>query len=153
MISFLISSMIVLFLNSSVGFAKVSPPNQKNPSLKNSALNDQALTEELTGKKQVTQISSTDLKKAPLSLQHFIAGQKAAVRKNYILAIKHFNTVIQKYPQSSQVRLALLAKANIYKEMGLQPQADRNLKLAQMKTKSTNAKVSSSRRDQNKITK
>ena len=82
MISFLISSMFVLFLNSSVGFAKVSPPNQRNQSLKNSALSDQSLTEELTGKKQIIQISSTDLKKAPLSVQHFIAGQKAAARKN-----------------------------------------------------------------------
>ncbi len=152
MITFLISSVALLLLNSSVAFAEVNHVIQKNQNMKNSALSDEALTEELTGRKESLQISSSDLKKSPLPVQHFIAGQKAAASKNYILAIKHFNTVIQNYPQSNQVRPALLAKASVYKEMGLQPQAERNFKLAQVKTK-TRASQVAGRRVQNKITK
>ena len=152
MISFSVTSLLVLLLSSAVSFAKVNPPNQKNQSIKNSALSDQSLTEELTGKKEVRQVSFQNLKKAPLPQQHFAAGQKAAASKNYILAIKHFNTVIQNYPQSNQVSSALVAKAKVYQEMGLKPQADRNFKLAQLKTKQSVTKIVS-HREQNKITK
>lgn len=94
------------------------------------AVNDKALLEELTGKKSATVQKS---KKSPLSVRHYQAGKAAAAQKNYILAIKHFNTVIKNYPKSVEVKSALVAKAQIYKEMGLQDQANRNLKMAQTK--------------------
>lgn len=131
-----------LFLSSlltgSVSFAKVNS-NQMHSNKMATALSEKALVEELTGKKVVSEkqpraIQNVDLKKAPLSVQHLIAGQNAAAQKNYILAIKHLNTVIKKYPQSAQVQPALIEKANIYKEMGLQDQAQHNLKLAELKT-------------------
>ena len=116
-----------------LGHTKVGSTTPVN-SMKSSALSEKSLTEELTGKKSVTQISpATNLKKAPLPVQHYFAGQRAAEQKNYIMAIKHYNTVLKKYPRSNQVKLALLAKAKVYKEMGLQTQAVHNLQMAQQK--------------------
>lgn len=133
---------IVFFINS-YGFAKVNssvaPTNTKA-----SVITDNALIEELTGKKDNQQtIASKKLKNAPLPIQHYLAGKKAAQEKNYILAIKHFNTVLKKYPQSAQVTPALLAKAKVYQEMGLIPQAAHNMRMAQQKAqvKNTNSKV------------
>lgn len=127
-----------IILTGSVSFAKVnSVANPNANAVKSSALSEKNLMEELTGKKQPAVANTTqmqNLKKAPLSVQHFMAGQRAVEQKNYILAIKHFNTVIKKYPLSAQVKPALVAKAKVYQEMGLQQQAQRNLKLAQLKT-------------------
>ena len=124
-----------IILTGSVSFAKVQVTRMMpiEPT-KSSALNDKKLMEELTGKKSAPVAApAPNLKNAPLSVQHFAAGQRAMEQKNYILAIKHFNTVIKKYPMSAQVKPALVAKAKVYQEMGLQPQAQRNLKLAQLK--------------------
>ncbi len=146
---------IVLVLVSVMGastFAKSLGQVPYSPNSKSSALSEKNLVEELTGKKASTELSASELRKAPLSVQHYVAGQRAAGQKNYILAIKHFNTVIQKYPRSQQVASSLLAKAQIYKEMGLQPQAERNLKLAQLQ-KNTNLKPLAKTQDKNKIIK
>ncbi|MFZ3230310.1 MAG: hypothetical protein WA160_08905 [Pseudobdellovibrio sp.] len=130
-----------IVLTGSVSFAKVVIPNQS--AVKSSALNEKALIEELTGKKEAATAASVEvqnkvkqanLRQAPLPVQHFYAGEKAAAAKNYILAIKHFNTVIKNYPLSTQVKPALLAKAKIYQEMGLKNQSEHNIKLAQLKT-------------------
>ena len=91
--------------------------------------------EELTGKKSKIPYSDAQLKKMPLSAQHYYAGLKAAEAKNYILAIKQYNTVVKRYSKSKEVRLALIAKSNLYKEMGLREPASLNLKLAQQSTK------------------
>lgn len=127
-----------IILTGSVSFAKmqVIPMTIQEPT-KSSALSDKKLVEELTGKKQTPAAaqSAAYLKNAPLPVKHYVAGQQAMEQKNYILAIKHFNTVIKKYPTSAQVKPALIAKAKVYQEMGLQPQAQRNLKLAQLKPK------------------
>ncbi len=137
---FSVSISIILIIANSTAFAKINlPANLPTIAPKNSSLSENALIEELTGKKNVNTQTAADLKKAPLPVQHYYAGQHAMTQKNYILAIKHFNTVIQKYPQSNQVPLALSAKARVYKEMGLQPQAERNLKLAQLKKQSRSA--------------
>ena len=128
-----------LILTGSVSFAKVSQiPSTVQNKPHSSALSDKSLMEELTGKKQTSQVAAqpatTNLKTAPLSVQHYYAGQKALQEKNYILAIKHFNTVIKNFPTSAQVKPALLAKARAYQEMGLKAQAQRNVQLAQLKT-------------------
>ncbi len=90
---------------------------------------EQKLIEELTGKSQVAQVEKKS-KTIPLSERHFFAGLDAFKNKNYILALKHYNTVIIKYSSSKDVKNAYLAKAKLYNEMGLQDQADLNTKLA-----------------------
>lgn len=87
------------------------------------------LMQELTGKTQDVNVSA-NLKAKPLSFHHFSAGKKMASRHNYIMAIKHFNTVIKKYPASEEYKLALVEKSKIYKEMGLVEPAQLNMKLA-----------------------
>ncbi|MBC7421325.1 MAG: outer membrane protein assembly factor BamD [Bdellovibrio sp.] len=98
-----------------------------------SVTSDQKIMQELTGKIDQAAISKEQLRKQPLSVQHFYAGQKAAEQKNYIVAIKHYNTVIKNYPRSAQVKPALLAKAKVYNEMGLTEPAQLNMRLAQIK--------------------
>ena len=137
-------------LTSSAKKAAVQPTMDLNSRSK--ILSDKNLMEELTGKKTSSIPAAKDLRKAPLPVQHYFAGQRAATEKNYILAIKHFNTVIQKYPQSAQAPNALIAKAQIYKEMGLQPQAERNLKLAQIQKKAFSKSLAQTQ-NKNKIIK
>lgn len=125
----------VILFTSSYSFAKANSTIVPS-SRKASAITDKALIEELTGKKNIQQNASTQkLKNAPLPVQHYLAGKKAAQEKNYILAIKHFNTVLKKYPQSAQVSPTLVAKAKVYQEMGLMPQAAHNMRIAQLKAK------------------
>ncbi len=127
-----IAGIVILFsFNSN---AKINVATIKPNSRKPAALSEKSLVEELTGKKDIAAtVSSNNLKKAPLPVQHFVAGKKAAEQKNYILAIKHFNTILKKYPQSAQVKPTLVAKATVYQEMGLNPQAKHNLQMAQQK--------------------
>ena len=128
----------IIFLISFNTFAKINSASTKPAFKKPAAFDEKSLVEELTGKKDVAEtVSSINLKKAPLPLQHYIAGKKAAAQKNYILAIKHFNTVLKKYPQSAQVGPTLTAKAMVYQEMGLRPQASHNLSMAQKKNQPT----------------
>ena len=94
------------------------------------------LLEELTGKKATVATPSAAVKTAPTVQQvpsklHLNAGYQAFVKKDYILALKHYNTVLAKYPHSAEVRLTYMAKAKLYNEMGLVEPAQRNLKLAQ----------------------
>lgn len=97
--------------------------------------NNKSLLEELTGKKSKVPYTEAQLKKMPLSTQHYYAGVRAAESKNYILAIKQYNTVIKRYPNSKDVKAALIAKSNLYKEMGLKEPASLNLRLAAQKSK------------------
>ena len=130
-----------IFSLSTIAFAKV---NSKDilTNRKASVLTEKSLIEELTGKKNNQQnVSAKKLKNAPLPVQHYLAGKKAAQDKNYILAIKHFNSVLKKYPQSAQVSSTLVAKAKVYQEMGLMPQAAHNMRIAQLKAKSAKSKT------------
>lgn len=154
-----------IILTGSVSFAKIPAAPVSTQTTKSSALSDKSLMEELTGKKQVVtptaqaQAQMNNLKKAPLSVQHYYAGQKAVEQKNYILAIKHFNTVIKNYPLSAQVKPALVAKAKVYQEMGLQKQAQRNMQLAKLNTvlpaplRTANKNQMATVQQKNKITK
>lgn len=93
------------------------------------------LIEELTGKSTKKEAVHTSAKafanKMPLSKRHLVAGIKAYKSKNYILALKHYNTVIIKHKNSEEVQAAYLEKVRLYNEMGLKEQAGRNAKLAQ----------------------
>lgn len=149
---FLKSAIFFLLFSGSISFAKITSRMPFRGEEKSSALSEKTLIEELTGKKSLVPSKVSHFKKGPLPLQHFMAGQQAAAQKNYILAIKHFNTVIQKYPQSGEVIKALVAKAQVYTAMGLKSQAQRNLKLAQLQKKPSRKGIAEMQ-DKNKIVK
>jgi hypothetical protein len=99
------------------------------------------LLEELTGQKPkissevksnentVSNTIPSDFK-ASRSQMHLNAGFQAFTRKDYIKALKHYNTVIVNHSNSPEVKSAYLAKAKLYQEMGLFEQAQLNVKLA-----------------------
>ena len=94
------------------------------------------LMEELSGHKKsaVVAIKPATATARPatstLSEKHLFAGLDAFKVKNYILALKHYNTVILKHAKSKEVRSAYLAKSKLYTEMGLQDQSIHNLQMA-----------------------
>lgn len=118
MLSQNIKLFIVLLLATSTCFSAISSEDEK-------------LMEELSGKSSnkpaaVLQQKTT----ASISERHLSAGLNAFKSKNYILALKHYNTVIIKHSKSKEVKSAFLSKAKLYAEMGLEEQAERNLRLA-----------------------
>lgn len=78
--------------------------------------------EELTGKKPLTR------KDAPKQILEL--ARDAKWKKDYITAIKRYNTLIVKFPKAPEVRKAYLDKAQLYKEMGLKQQSQYNLEKA-----------------------
>jgi TolA-binding protein len=65
------------------------------------------------------------LKKYPQSARAdealYMAGLSSVGVKNYGLALKYFNQVIQKYPYGSKASMALFAKASVLKKMDFAP--------------------------------
>lgn len=108
---------IALFLISTSCFAAIKSKDKN--------LENEKLIEELTGR-----TVSKSARPATLPARHLSAGLDAFKSKNYILSLKHFNTVILKYSKSAEVKLAYLAKSKLYREMGLLAQAELNSKLA-----------------------
>jgi tetratricopeptide (TPR) repeat protein len=95
----------------------------------------QKIYEELTGKKaaptqgaQQKPVALADSR--PVSRKLLDAGFYAFTKKDYISALKYYNTIIVKYPGSSELQLAYLAKSKMYNEMGLIDQAKLNLQYA-----------------------
>ena len=117
MIHHTIKLLIVLFSVSSTCFSAVNSEKEK-------------LMEELTGRSTRAVVQVLPAKLAPLPERHLSAGLSAFSGKNYILALKHFNTVILKHSKSKEVKSAYLAKAKLYSEIGLNEQAQMNSKLA-----------------------
>lgn len=106
------------------------------------------LLEELTGKKAAPVPSTAVAAEArtpaaktaeniPVSRRHLNAGFQAYTKKDYITALKHYNTILVKHAKSAEVKSAYLAKAKLYQEMGLIEQAQYNVKLAQELEKKT----------------
>lgn len=140
----------VILISSS--FAKAAVLQSGGSKSTTNTPSDAQLLEELTGKKTTT-VSVGVAPKAAIAAQeqknlaaqppsklHLNAGYQAYLKKDYILALKHYNTVLAKYPKSSETRLTYMAKAKLYNEMGLPEQAQRNYKLAQQIAPQTNAK-------------
>ena len=92
---------------------------------------DSKLLEELTGKAATPVAVVAPAAVAPLSKRHLDAGIVAYKNRNYILALKHYNTVIVKYPKSAEVKPAFMAKANLYHDMGLAEQSELNVRKAE----------------------
>ncbi len=58
-------------------------------------------------------------------------AREAKDEKNYILAIKRYNFILKYFAKSPEARQALLDKSQIYKDMGLEEQAQYNKSRAQ----------------------
>lgn len=84
-------------------------------------LSKASIYQELTGQKINSQQVGVKLLKM---------AELAQSEKNYILALKRYNTVIVRFPQSKLAQSALFGKADLYKKMGLSQQADYNTRLA-----------------------
>lgn len=113
-----LSVSFLVFMISNLAFAAIHNENEK-------------LLEELTGKSTKSKISSNKDISQSLSEQYIESGRTALKQKDFILALKFFNTVIQKYPKSNEVRIAYLNKSKLYTMMGLPEQAELNFKLAE----------------------
>lgn len=97
------------------------------------------LVEELTGKSAQSKITVNGKVTQSLSEQYIESGRAALKQKDYILALKFFNTIIQKHPRSAEVRQAYLHKSKLYSMMGLPEQSELNFRLAE-KVKKLNIK-------------
>lgn len=88
----------------------------------NPALGQKSIYEELTGKKGASskQASTRILEMA----------RDARWKRDYVTALKRYNTIIVKYPKSKEVRQAYLDKAALYREMGLVQQSKYNMEKA-----------------------
>lgn len=99
------------------------------------------LLEELSGQQKlpVAQAVKKGPVKAPttISEKHLFAGLDAFREKNYIKALKHYNTIIIKHGKSKEVKSAYLAKSKLYAEMGLPEQSQQNLQMAILGNKTT----------------
>lgn len=96
-------------------------PVAKQPA-SNPALAQKTIYEELTGKKGMS------AKEAPVRILEM--ARDAKWKRDYVTALKRYNTIIVKYPKSKQVRQAYLDKAALYKEMGLLEQSKYNMQKA-----------------------
>lgn len=94
----------------------------------------QKLLEELTGKKTAPPVAAKKtvpvVDNRPLPRKLLDAGFHAFTKKDYIGALKYYNTIIVKHPKSNELQLAYLAKSKLYSEMGLIDQARLNLQIA-----------------------
>ena len=101
--------------------SKAKPAIAKQ-SAANPALAQKSIYEELTGSKGMSskQASTRVLEMA----------RDAKWKRDYVTALKRYNTIIVKYPKSKEVRQAYLDKAELYREMGLLSQAKYNLEKA-----------------------
>jgi tetratricopeptide (TPR) repeat protein len=106
---------------------------QANSAVQKSA-EQEKLYEELTGKKpaaaEVAQKKPAVSDQRPITRKLLDAGFYAFTKKDYISALKYYNTIIVKYPKSNELQLAYLGKSKMYNEMGLTEQAKLNLDIA-----------------------
>lgn len=100
----------------------VSTTAKKSNTTSNSALAQKSIYEELTGKKGISG------KQAPVRILEM--ARDAKWKRDYVTALKRYNTIIVKFPKSKEVRQAYLDKAALYKEMGLLEQSKYNIQKA-----------------------
>lgn len=96
-------------------------PVTKQPA-SNPALAQKTIYEELTGQKGLSG------KQAPARILEM--ARDAKWKRDYVTALKRYNTIIVKFPKSKEVRQAYLDKAALYKEMGLLEQSKYNMQKA-----------------------
>jgi len=88
----------------------------------NPALGQKSIYEELTGKKGLSS------KQAPTRILEM--ARDAKWKRDYVTALKRYNTIVVKYPKSKEARQAYLDKAALYREMGLLQQSKYNMEKA-----------------------
>lgn len=88
----------------------------------NPALAQKTIYEELTGQKGLS------AKHAPARILEM--ARDAKWKRDYVTALKRYNTIIVKYPKSKEVRQAYLDKSALYREMGLLEQSKYNMQKA-----------------------
>ncbi|MES2803437.1 MAG: hypothetical protein V4654_13160 [Bdellovibrionota bacterium] len=88
----------------------------------NPALGQKSIYEELTGKK------GGAVKEAPTRI--LALARDAKWKRDYVTALKRYNTIVVKYPKSKEARQAYLDKAALYREMGLLQQSKYNMEKA-----------------------
>lgn len=88
----------------------------------NPALAQKSIYEELTGTKNMS------VKQAPTRVLEM--ARDAKWKRDYVTALKRYNTIIVRYPKSKEVRQAYLDKAELYREMGLTQASKYNLEKA-----------------------
>lgn len=98
-----------------------SKPTVKTAS-SNPSLAKKSIYEELTGSK--------NLSSEKASARVLEMARDAKWKRDYVTALKRYNTIIVKYPKSKEVRQAYLDKADLYNEMGLLQQSKYNLEKA-----------------------
>jgi hypothetical protein len=87
---------------------------------------DENILQELTGESRKKSLSVQTLPE-----KHLLAGDQAFKNKDYIKALKHYNTVIIKHNKLSKDKVqAYLSKAELYQQIGLTEQAKYNVSLA-----------------------
>ena len=69
---------------------------------------------------------STEAKPLKPSQKGLALAREAKNEKNYILAIKRYNFILKHFARTPEAQAALLDKAQIYKDMGLEEQAAYN---------------------------
>lgn len=123
--SLLITLVSFLFLgcqstSKNTNYAKRNNPQTqmtKQPG-SNPAFAQKTIYEELTGKKALSP------KQMPARVLEM--ARDARWKRDYVTALKRYNTIIVKFPKSKEVRQAYLDKAALYKEMGLLQQSKYN---------------------------
>ena len=105
-----------------------------------------SLREKLTGTKKVeatkAPLNKVATKKVPTAhsvpqkpAQKGLAlAREAKGKKDYILAIKRYNFILKYFAKTQEAKMALMDKAEIYKDMGLEEQALYNKTRAQKMT-------------------
>lgn len=90
---------------------------------------DEKIREELTGVKRPTvqQIAMT----TSLASRYLSAGREAFEKKDFLEAIKHYNSALLSRATPVESRSIYLAKAELYSAMHLPEQAQRNIQLAE----------------------
>lgn len=98
--------------------SKISSQNSLKPNA-----HEQSLYEQLAGQPASSakaQGANVKAKKIAASATKALAlAKQSRHEKNYILAIKRYNFILKYYPRTPQAKAALMDKASMYKEMGL----------------------------------
>ncbi len=92
-------------------------------------------------KSPVKKLSKSELAKLTPSQRGLALAREAKSSGDYILAIKRYNFMMKHFARTPEARLALLDKAQIYRDMGLDEQAKYNERKAKGLARATPSKT------------
>lgn len=88
--------------------------------LTNNSLSKDQVFKDLTGKNTTVAVTK--------SAQILKLARESKSQKNYVLAIKRYNTLLVKFPKAKEIPYVYLDKSQMYRELGLVEQSELNLK-------------------------